>query len=32
LTFGTVGGNLAEDTPGIPIAVARPLFLRITFW
>lgn len=32
LTLGTVGGSLAEDTPGKPTAVARPLFLRIAFW
>lgn len=25
LTLGTVGGNLAEETPGNPTAFARPL-------
>lgn len=25
LTFGTVGGSLAEETPGNPTAFARPL-------
>ena len=30
LTFGTVGGSFADETPGRPTAVARP-FLLVPF-